>query len=210
MKKRTLLPLALLLSLVFAGSVVAQPASLESRLRDQLRQLQGQVQDMQGQQAQLQSRNAALEAERDAARKEAEAARAELASSKGRSAGDAQALASERARQQTLQTTADRYKHDYDQSATAARATETERARLAGQLEQVNARLDTCAAKNIQLYDVGKEILDAYEHIDMGQVMSARQPFAASARVRLENAAQAFGDKLYDQRFDPAKQAPGR
>jgi len=208
--KLTLPPFALLLLLVMAGSVAAQPASLESRLRDQLRQMQGQLQDMQGQQAQLQSRNAALEAERDAAKKDAEAARAELANSKGRSSGDAQALAAERSRQQALQATADRYKKDYDQSATAARATEAERSRLAGQLEQATAKLDTCAAKNIQLYDVGKEILDAYEHIDMGQVMSARQPFAASSRVRLENAAQAFGDKLYEQRFDPAKQAPGR
>lgn len=208
--KRIFLAFALLLSLILAGSAAAQPASLESRLRDQLRQLQGQVQDMQGQQAQLQSRNATLEAERDAARKDAEAARAELASSKERSSGDAQALAAERTRQQALQATADRYKKDYDQSATAARASEAERTRLSGQLEQVTAKLDTCAAKNIQLYDVGKEILDAYEHIDMGQVMSARQPFSASARVRLENAAQAFGDKLYDQRFDPASQAPGR
>jgi len=208
--KLTLSPFALLLLLVMAGSVAAQPASLESRLRDQLRQMQGQLQDMQGQQAQLQSRNAALEAERDAAKKDAEAARAELANSKGRSSGDAQALAAERSRQQALQATADRYKKDYDQSATAARATEAERSRLAGQLEQATAKLDTCAAKNIQLYDVGKEILDAYEHIDMGQVMSARQPFATSSRVRLENAAQAFGDKLYEQRFDPAKQAPGR
>lgn len=203
-------PLALLLLLALAGSAAAQPASLESRLRDQLRQLQGQLQDMQGQQAQLQSRNTALEAERDAAKKDAEAARAELANSKGRSSGDAQALAAERSRQQALQATADRYKKDYDQSATAARASEAERTRLTGQLEQATAKLDTCAAKNIQLYDVGKEILDAYEHIDMGQVMSARQPFAASSRVRLENAAQAFGDKLYDQRFDPAKQVPGR
>jgi chromosome segregation ATPase len=210
MMKLIFLPFALLLSLVMPGSAVAQPASLESRLRDQLRQMQGQMQDMQGQQAQLQSRNAALEAERDAAKKDAEAARAELASSKGRSSGDAQALAAERGRQQALQATADRYKHDYDQSATSARASEAERTRLAGQLEQANAKLGTCAAKNIQLYDVGKEILDAYEHIDMGQVMSARQPFAASSRVRLENAAQAFGDKLYDQRFDPASQAPGR
>lgn len=208
--KLILPPLALLLSLVMAGSAAAQPASLESRLRDQLRQIQGQMQDMQGQQAQLQSRNAALEAERDAAKKDAEAARAELANSKGRSSGDAQALAAERGRQQALQATADRYKKDYDQSTTAARAAEADRTRLAGQLEQANAKLDTCAAKNIQLYDVGKEILDAYEHMDMGQVMSARQPFAASSRVRLENAAQAFGDKLYDQRFDPAKQAPGR
>jgi chromosome segregation ATPase len=210
MMKLNLSSLAPLLLLALAGSAAAQPASLESRLRDQLRQMQGQMQDMQGQQAQLQSRNAALEAERDAAKKEAEAARAELANSKGRSSGDAQALAAERTRQQALQATADRYKKDYDQSATAARASEAERTRLAGQLEQVTAKLDTCAAKNIQLYDVGKEILDAYEHIDVGQVMSARQPFSASSRVRLENAAQAFGDKLYDQRFDPAKQVPGR
>ena len=61
-------------------------------------------------------------------------------------------------------------------------------------------------AKNEQLYKVGQEILDAYVHMDMGTMMSARQPFAASARVKLDNAAQAYGDRMYDQRFVPAKQ----
>jgi hypothetical protein len=42
----------------------------------------------------------------------------------------------------------------------------------------------------------------------MGDLISARQPFAAKARVRLDNAAQAFGDKLYDQRFDPRQATP--
>ena len=53
------------------------------------------------------------------------------------------------------------------------------------------------------MYRVGQEVIAAYENLDMGDVLSSRQPFAAKARVKLETAAQAFGDKLYDQRFDP-------
>jgi hypothetical protein len=45
--------------------------------------------------------------------------------------------------------------------------------------------------------------------MDMGTMMSARQPFAASARVKLDNAAQAYGDRMYEQRYDP-RATPGK
>jgi colicin import membrane protein len=50
---------------------------------------------------------------------------------------------------------------------------------------------------------VGQEVISAYESIDMSDVVSSRQPFAAKSRVKLETAAQSFGDRLYEQRFDP-------
>ena len=49
----------------------------------------------------------------------------------------------------------------------------------------------------------GQEVIAAYENIEAGDVFASRQPFAAKARVKLENAAQSFGDRLYEQRFDP-------
>jgi colicin import membrane protein len=200
--------LTLIVLLAFAGAASAQNASLESKLRDQLRDVRGQLQDLQGQQAQWQSQKAAVEQERDAARKEADAAKAELAGLKGQSSSAERALAAERAKQQGVQANVDKYKHDYDTASATARSTEAERARIAGELSMTKEKLDTCSAKNIQLYTVGKDILDAYEHVDMGDLISARQPFAAKARVRLDNAAQAFGDKLYEQRFDPRQATP--
>jgi hypothetical protein len=63
--------------------------------------------------------------------------------------------------------------------------------------------VDACTARNIQMYRVGQEVIAAYENLDVGDVLASRQPFAAKSRVKLETAAQSFGDRLYDQRFDP-------
>ena len=80
---------------------------------------------------------------------------------------------------------------------------------LQTQLDEARQAIGTCSARNQRLYEVSQEILSAYEHVDMGTVIGARQPFAAAARVKLENAAQAYGDKLYEQRFvAPAGQQP--
>jgi chromosome segregation ATPase len=198
--KRTLIVTSLLAALAVSGVTSAQTASLETRLRDQLREARSQLQDLQGQQAQWQAQKAALEQERDAARKDAESAKA--AGARNQSSVSERTLAAERARQAQLQASADTYKSALDRATESAHATETERARLTTELKAVREQTDVCAAKNVQLYTVGKDILHAYEHIDMSDVIASRQPFAAKARVRLETAAQDMGDKLYEQRFD--------
>ncbi|KAF1855347.1 hypothetical protein Lal_00005360 [Lupinus albus] len=48
-----------------------------------------------------------------------------------------------------------------------------------------------------ELYRVGHEILDAYEHVGIGTFFSSRQPFAQSARVKYDDLAQRYGDALY-------------
>jgi hypothetical protein len=52
------------------------------------------------------------------------------------------------------------------------------------------------------MYGVAQQLLAAYEKIDVAEVMSIRQPFASSARVKFEELAQGFGDDLYKSRFD--------
>jgi hypothetical protein len=38
--------------------------------------------------------------------------------------------------------------------------------------------------------------------VDLGTLISARQPFAAKSRVKFEEVAQQYGDKLYEGKFD--------
>jgi hypothetical protein len=38
--------------------------------------------------------------------------------------------------------------------------------------------------------------------------MKIRQPFAQGARVKFEEAAQAYGDKLYNSKYDPRMPVP--
>ncbi|HXP00972.1 MAG TPA: hypothetical protein VN813_10725 [Luteibacter sp.] len=198
--KRTLIAIALLAVLPAAH---AQNASLESRMRDQLREARTQLQDLQAQQSQWAAEKAALEKERDDAKKDAETARAASKSVATVSPEASRALAAERQRREAAEASLQRGKADMDSSAVALRTAEAERARLAKELDATKGQIDACTARNVQMYRVGQEVISAYENIDFGDVMSSRQPFAAKSRVKLETAAQSFGDKLYEQRFDP-------
>jgi colicin import membrane protein len=198
--KRTVIACALLALLPAAQ---AQTASLESRIRDQLREARTQLQDLQAQQAQWASEKAALEKERDEARQAAEAALAGAKKAAGSSPADSRALATERQKREAAEAELQRGKADAGATAMALRTAEAERSRLAKDLEATKGQVDACTARNVQMYRVGQDVISAYENIDMADVVASRQPFAAKARAKLENAAQSFGDRLYEQRFDP-------
>ncbi|MDQ0008523.1 chromosome segregation ATPase [Luteibacter jiangsuensis] len=198
--KRTLIAIALFAVLPQA---FAQTASLESRMRDQLRETRTQLQELQAQQSQWAAEKAALEKERDDAKKEAETARAGAKSSSAVSPEASRALAAERQRREAAEASLQRGKADMDASAVALRTAEAERARLARELDTAKGQVDACTARNVQMYRVGQEVIAAYENIGMGDIVGSRQPFAAKSRVKLETAAQSFGDRLYEQRFDP-------
>nr|WP_063571811.1 hypothetical protein [Luteibacter rhizovicinus] len=197
--KRTLIAMALLA--VFPAAQ-AQTASLESRMRDQLRETRTQLQELQAQQSTWAADKAALEKERDAAKQEAAAAHATKAVP-AVSPESTRELAAERQRREAAEASLQRSKSDAESASVALRTAEAERSRLAKELELSHSQVDACTARNVQMYQVGKEVIAAYENIDTTDIVSSRQPFAAKSRVKLENAAQSFGDKLYEQRFDP-------
>jgi hypothetical protein len=180
----------------------AQSASLESRMRDQLRETRTQLQELQAQQSTWAAEKAALEKERDAAKQEAAAAHATKAVP-AVSPDSTRELVAERQRREAAEAILQRNKSDAESAGVAMRTAEAERSRLAKELELSHSQVDACTARNVQMYQVGKEVIAAYENIDTTDIVSSRQPFAAKSRVKLENAAQSFGDKLYEQRFDP-------
>lgn len=198
--------LAALIALAAAGAQ-AQQASMEERLRTQLRLTTAQLQQVQNELAALKANPAPtaaptgeLEAlQRDLAKERA--AREALENDRRQSARSANS-AVEKANAQVAQ-----YRQAYDELLKLARASEAERKRLAEEDAARQAAIGQCTAKNQQLYTVAQDILRAYETVDLGTVLSARQPFAAQSRVRLEEAAQLYGDKLYQGRFDPAAAA---
>jgi len=198
--KRTLIAVALLAVLPAAH---AQTASLESRIRDQLREARAQLQDLQTQQVQWAAEKAALEKERDEAKQAAEAARNAAKNAGGFSPEASRALAAETQKREAAEAELQRGKADAGSIEVALRTAETERARLAKELETTKGQVDACTARNVRMYRVGQEAIAAYENIDMADVIASRQPFAAKARAKLENAAQSFGDRLYEQRLDP-------
>ena len=203
--KRLLISISALCALFVATHAGAQ--TLEEQLRSQLADARGQLQDLQGQQAQWQAQKAQLEQQRDAARKDADAAKAELAKNKSAAPQDTAALASERAAHEQAAAQVQQLQKQVADANAKEHAQEEQGSDLATQLSAAQAQVGTCTAKNQQLYNIGNEILDAYSHVGLGTVLASREPFAASERVKLENAAQAYGDKLYEQRYDPRMRA---
>lgn len=210
---RPLSALLLLLGCLAGVSAYSQPAqTMEERLRAQLQATTSQLQQAQNELAVLKAgqptagRNAGAPA---AASPDIDTLKKELAESRGQLAAERQARAKqgdsvqqqaqlvEKANAQVTQ-----FRNAYEELLKMARASEAERQRLGGAASQQKTALAQCEAKNLQLYATGQEILRAYETLDMNSVMAARQPFAAQSRVKYEQIAQDYGDKLYEGRFD--------
>jgi chromosome segregation ATPase len=196
------------------GMLIATGASaegMEERLRTQLRSTTQQLQALQSQQAQASAAQLAAQNEAKAAQAQIKQLTAELARVKGTAeqlAGQQQSLHSQaQAQVAASNEQTGRFKKAYDELLVMARAKEAERSKLQAQLAERDTQVQQCSVKNQQMYGVAKEILSAYENIDVAQVMKIRQPFAGSARVRFDELAQGFGDDLYKTQFDAPQAA---
>ena len=211
--------------LIAVASGAASPAfaqataGMEERLRAQLRITTTQLQQAQNELALLKSANpgqpaaGAVATTAAPATADIEALKKELAQSRGQLAAERQSREkqgeSAQQTQQQAQAVVDKanaqvsqFRGAYDELLKLARASEAERQRLASEATLHKATLVQCEAKNVQLYAAGQEILRAYETLDLGDVVAARQPFAAQSRVKFEAIAQQYGDTLYAGRFD--------
>ncbi|MGF6347135.1 colicin import membrane protein [Variovorax sp. W2I14] len=220
---RKLLPALVLAALAATAGVshAQQPPqgqSMEERLRAQLRITTSQLQQAQNELAALKAGQpagapAAAAGAAPASKSELDALKKELAQSQQQLAAERQARAQasaggEQLRQQAQATSEKataqiaQFRGAYDDLLKLARAAEAERQRLATEAVTQRTALTQCEAKNTQLYAVGQEILRAYETVDLGSVLASRQPFAAQSRVKFEQIAQQYGDKLYEGKFD--------
>ena len=196
------------------GMLIATGATaegMEERLRTQLRSTTQQLQALQSQQAQASAAQLAAQNEAKAAQAQIKQLTAELAKAKGvaeQLAGQQQSLHSQAQAQVAASAEqTGKFKKAYDELLVMARAKEAERSKLQAQLAERDTQVQQCSVKNQQMYGVAKQILTAYENIDVAEVMKIRQPFAGSARVKFDELAQGFGDDLYKTQFDAPQAA---
>lgn len=185
--------------------------SIEDRLRSQLRETTEQLRQLQDNQSQMQADKTVAEQQRDKALADLKQAQTDLAAAKGKSPAEAEterSLAAEKASHAQDRQQLAKYKSAYEDLLTVSRSRDTERTQLQTTLKGQQTQLQTCEAKNAQLYQVGHEILDAYEHVGLGTVLKSREPFAQSARVKYDMIAQDYGDTLYAGKYDPHAVAP--
>ncbi|MDP9902449.1 hypothetical protein [Variovorax ginsengisoli] len=204
-----------ILAMLGCATAAAQVTqSMEERLRAQLRITTAQLQQAQNELSVLKAASPqAKPAASAAVDTDLAALRKELAHAEGQLSAERHSRSQAMENNQQLRTQVQavtekassqvaQYRQAYDELLKMARASETERQRLAADSALQRTAVTQCEAKNAQLYAVGQEILRAYETLDVGRVLASRQPFAAQSRVKYEQIAQQYGDKLYEGRFD--------
>ena len=152
------------------------------------------LQQMQASLASLQAENSRLKKELEDAKGKVQAASKEASGSKQGVASLRAALAqaqaakqsSEALREQTEAKLADLL-DKYRQNTGALAGVETERGQLRQDLAAATGRLDTCAQRNVALYDAMNQALDKVGHGGFFTAMGRAEPFTKIERVRLEN-----------------------
>lgn len=208
--KRLLVPVCATAVWMTGGLVSAQQGpTMEERLRAQLRNTTEQLQQAQNELAVLKSGGraspgAAASGDAAALQKELDKVRAaeKNAQSRSNQAQKESREADEKSAAQVAQ-----YRQAYDDLLKLARASETERQRLDAQANLQKTAVAQCEIKNTKLYEVGQEVLRAYETMDVASVLASRQPFSAQSRAKFEQIAQQYGDKLYEGKFDARSNA---
>lgn len=199
---------ALALGLALLASSGAHAEGMEERLRTQLRSTTQQLQALQSEQAQAAAARSAAESQLSTAQAQIKRLEAELAKARQQNeqlAGQQVAL-HEAAQAQVAASNEQvgKFKQAYEELLTRARGVEAARVQLTSDLAARDEQLQQCTTRNHEMYQVAREVLDAYERIDVADVVKLRQPFASRARVKFEELAQSYGDRLYDTQFDAA------
>ncbi|MCC8982608.1 hypothetical protein [Bradyrhizobium acaciae] len=181
-----------------SGTAFAQ--SETDRLRDALRTATAQTRALEDQRTALQAKVADADREKAAAKKEVDDLKAQLkkADKDHREAVDEfnQRLAE---RDETLE----KWKSAYEEAATVARSKDAERAKFEGEATAYKASTKSCLAKNTLLVKAGKEMVQRYKDLTIGEIVVSREPMIQQRRVEIQNQLQESTDKFLDQKVNP-------
>jgi len=203
-----LLAAAVLLASAFTTPLSAQEdqAAIEAKLRESLRGAMLQLRNIEAERARLEAELGVLttQSERQIKDLNAKLEEALKSAAEEKTLADKQIaeqekkLEAEKARTAAFAAALDKWKASYFQIEEIARTKEAERARLLDKTMSLQNTVADRERRNLELYQVGKEILDRYENFAFGKALLAREPFTGLAKVRLEEQVQDYKDKLTD------------
>lgn len=206
MNKR-LLTLLLAASLPALAHVRAADAevTVESRLRDALRNTMLQMRDLQGQLANAQAAQISLEQKNKEQTAQIEELRKQAIADRNTSANMIAELNTKLAERDTVikgyEAAFEKWKRAYQEVTTLAQKKEAERAKQEARAIKLDRQVQDQQAKNLKMYQTGMEILDRYEKFGLGDALLAREPFVGSTKVKFQSLIQDYSDKLADQRI---------
>jgi len=142
---------------------------------------------------------AALKRERDGLKAASGAANAAIVRANGEKQTAEQSL--EQSKQRLAELIA-----KFRDMAQNLKTVEQSRTELLKSLNERSAAYDACAIDNEQLYGLGREVLDRYEHVGLGTKIATIEPFTKIARTRIENLATEYRARADELRIKKAVQ----
>jgi chromosome segregation ATPase len=196
---RRIVPL-FVVALAVALPAAGRAESDTDRLRDALRAATAQLRALEDQRAALQAKQAESERERDRLQKQNNALKAQV---KELDQANRQAVEDFNQRLAERDQTLEKWKSAYEEAANVARTKDAERAKFEQEAKAFKASTKATEAKNAQLYNVSKEILNKYEAIDPLEALAIHEPLIGIKRVEHQNSVQDYRDKILDQKAKP-------
>jgi chromosome segregation ATPase len=213
--KAPVLSISLLL-IVFSSALHAAdtPNPAEAKLRESVRALTLQLRTAENEKATLQAAQSDLEARAAAATDEAEKLKKQIVADKNAAdlaAADANARIAEKdaiilQRDKDLAQWKKAHTEvtaQFKKAVEIANAKETERAKLAARVIVLDRQVADQQVKNAAMYKLGTEILSRYEKFGLGDVITRKEPFIGTTKVKFENLIQDYSDALADQKIKP-------
>ena len=200
------------LSLVLLCAALSAAAQTTRQGSDGLARLQAVVQQLTSERAALQADKTKLEARVSELETQLAAAQQEQTSLTGElartQASERQATANGDALSNRLEDARTRMQElvaRFRETATNLQRTEQARGELKQQLAASTQQLDVCSKRNVELYQVGNEVLDRYESKGLWTVLRQKEPFTQLKRAQIENLAEDYRTRMDDARYS----APG-
>lgn len=184
------------ISMITAALAADQDARVQQAMRamtTRLKTAETERDSLQAAKIQSDQEKKALTEKLDALSKQAAADSKELAASKA-------SLAELEAESAHMKETLQKLEATQAHAIETAKKTEAERAKLAGQVIELQRKVADREMKNLALFKLANEILHRYERFGLGDALAAKEPFTGLARVKLENYVQDYQDKIADQR----------
>ena len=195
MRTRIVLPLTLLAMSLSTAAALADTET--DRLREALRSATAQARQLEDQRTALQARIAEFERDKEAAKAQVAAARAEVREVKKQ---QREAVEEFNKRLAERDDTLEKWKAAYDEAATVARSKDAERAKFESEANAYKASTKGCVAKNTRMLKAGRQLLQEYKAVTIGDTIVAREPVLGLRRVEIQNHIQDTTDKLLEQK----------
>lgn len=202
------LTLALLVCMSSASMHADAADKRASREREMLRRIQQQLSQTQGDMAALEQEKAKLAADLEqaqAASKEVEGKMATLQSGLGTSKRQLSSLATELTQtKEELATTAQQLaetRKTLTETTQTLQQTQAEKRNLESIKVRNEAEVASCERKNLELYQIGRSLMDRFEHKTCGETLAQKEPFTGLKQVETENLLEEYRDKLDEQKL---------